>query len=143
MTCEVCGNTRHSGNDCPETREDVCYMNNNRFHPQGGQGWNQQRPYYQGGNNGNSFNPNQPSLNDLIFGQAKINESISKRLIVNDKTIESLNAKMEGLSSTVKSQLSFNKMIETQLAQLAAVVPTFGSSIKNVKAVTIRSGKAT
>ena len=23
MTCEVCGNTRHSGSNCPETQEDV------------------------------------------------------------------------------------------------------------------------
>nr|AAN09863.1 putative retrotransposon-like protein [Oryza sativa Japonica Group]AAP52590.1 hypothetical protein LOC_Os10g11740 [Oryza sativa Japonica Group] len=49
VTCEVYGSTGHSGNDYPETREDVMYMgNNNGFHPQGGQGWNQPRPYYQG-----------------------------------------------------------------------------------------------
>jgi hypothetical protein len=36
------------------------YMNNNNngFHPQGAQGWNQSRSYYQGGNaNSNSFTP--------------------------------------------------------------------------------------
>jgi hypothetical protein len=41
FTCEVCGNDGHSGNDCPETREDCTYLNNNnnRYHPlQGGQG---------------------------------------------------------------------------------------------------------
>nr|BAD32083.1 hypothetical protein [Oryza sativa Japonica Group]BAD32087.1 hypothetical protein [Oryza sativa Japonica Group] len=40
----------HSGNDCPETREEVMYMgnNNNGFRPQGDQGWNLPRPYYQG-----------------------------------------------------------------------------------------------
>ena len=35
-TCEVCGNSGHSGNDCPETREDAAYINNNNntgFHP--------------------------------------------------------------------------------------------------------------
>nr|AAQ56350.1 putative retrotransposon gag protein [Oryza sativa Japonica Group] len=34
-TCEVCGNTGHSGNDCPETREEAMYMgnNNNGYHP--------------------------------------------------------------------------------------------------------------
>ena len=41
----------------------------------------------------------------------------------NDKILESLNNKVEGLSSAVKSQLSFNKMIETQLAQTAAAIP--------------------
>jgi hypothetical protein len=41
MTCEVCGNTGHSGIDFPETQEEVMYMNsnnNNGFRPQGGQG---------------------------------------------------------------------------------------------------------
>jgi len=40
FTCEVCGDCGHSGNDCPETREDAAYINNNNteFHPQGGQG---------------------------------------------------------------------------------------------------------
>ena len=28
MTCEVCGEVGHSGNDCPETREEVSYINN-------------------------------------------------------------------------------------------------------------------
>jgi hypothetical protein len=31
MMCKVCGNVGHSGNDCPETREDVAYINNG-FH---------------------------------------------------------------------------------------------------------------
>jgi hypothetical protein len=34
MTCEVCGNTRHSGNNCPKTQEDVNYINNNNYRPQ-------------------------------------------------------------------------------------------------------------
>jgi hypothetical protein len=39
MTCEVCGNIGHSGNNCPETQEEVMLMNNNNgFHPQGDQG---------------------------------------------------------------------------------------------------------
>jgi len=48
MTCEECGDTRHSGNHCPEVHEDVNYINNNNYyyynHPQQNQGWNQQRP---------------------------------------------------------------------------------------------------
>ena len=28
MTCEVCGEVRHSGNNYPETREDAAYINN-------------------------------------------------------------------------------------------------------------------
>ena len=34
MTCEVCGEVGHSGNNCPETREDAAYINN-RFRQQG------------------------------------------------------------------------------------------------------------
>ena len=40
LTCEVCGDGGHMGNDCPETHEDAAYINNNNtgFCPQGGQG---------------------------------------------------------------------------------------------------------
>ena len=37
--------------------------------------------------------------------------------------MENINTKVETLSSALKNQLSFNKIIETQLAQIAAVVP--------------------
>ena len=131
FTCEVCGNDGHSGNDCPETREGCTYLNNNNNGyrpPQGVQGWNQPRPPFQGGNNYNSssnsnFNSNQPPLRELVHGQVKINENINKKLLANDKTLENLNVKLETLSSTLKNQSSFNKMIETQLAQIAAALP--------------------
>jgi hypothetical protein len=49
MTCEECGNTGHSGNNCPKTHEDVNFNNNSNYHPQQNQGWNQQqKPNYQG-----------------------------------------------------------------------------------------------
>ena len=68
MTCEVCGNVGHSGDNCPETQEEALFLNrSNGFRPQGGQGWNQPCPYYQGGNgNSNSFGPNQPTMRDLV-----------------------------------------------------------------------------
>jgi hypothetical protein len=31
---------------------------------------------------------------------------------------------MDGISTAIKNQLSFNKMLETQLAQLAVAVPS-------------------
>jgi len=117
MTCEVFGNVGHSGDNCVETQEEALCLNdnnNNGFRPQGGQGWNQPCPYYQGGN-GNSifFNPNQPTLRDLVYGQAKINESIQKKLTANDKSVETIHAKMDSFSTAIKNQLSFNKMLET------------------------------
>jgi hypothetical protein len=127
--------------------------NNNRFRPQGGQGWNQSRPYYQGGTgNSSSFNPNQPFLRDLVLGQAKINKSLKNKLAANDKSLETIQAKMDDISSSIKNQLSFNKMLETQLAQLAFAVPSAEigkilgqpeSSMENINVVTTRGGKTT
>jgi len=44
-------------------------------------------------------------------------------LSFNDKVFENINAKLEALSSSVKNQASFNKIIETQMAQIAASIP--------------------
>ena len=43
--------------------------------------------------------------------------------MVNDKIIENINSQIESLSSSIKNQLSFNKMIETQIAQIATAIP--------------------
>jgi hypothetical protein len=58
-------------------------------------------------------------LKDIVFGQAKINDSFNKKLAAYDKALESLNTMVDSLSSALKSQLSFNEMIETQLALIA------------------------
>jgi hypothetical protein len=74
-----------------------------------------------------NFNSNQPSLKDLVLGQDKSNESLTKKLAANDKTLESINIKNETVSFALKNHLSFNKMIETQLDQIATVVPAVDS----------------
>ena len=105
MTCKVCGNVSHSRNGCPETHEEVAYMNNG-FRQQGGSnGWNNQsRPPFQGNSNYHSnINSNQPSLKDLVLGQAKINENLTKKMFTTDKILEGLNTKLDSLSSAVKS----------------------------------------
>jgi hypothetical protein len=33
MMCEVCGDVGHSGNNCPETREEASYINNGYCQP--------------------------------------------------------------------------------------------------------------
>nr|CAH66136.1 H0622G10.5 [Oryza sativa] len=139
VTCEVCGGTGHSGNDCPETHEEAMYMgkNNNEYCPQGGQGWNQPRPYYQGENNNSNFS-NQPSLKDLIFVQAKTTDALSKKLAANDKILENINVQLDGFTSSFQNQLIFNKMIETQLAQLASLVPA-----NEIGRIPGRGGKST
>jgi hypothetical protein len=122
MTCEVCGNIGHSGNDCPETREEVAFINNWFCQP-GNNEWNNQS-HPQGNLNYNSnYNSNQPSFKELVLGQVKINENITKTLMHNVKMLENINSQIESLSSSVKNQLSFNKMIETQISQIAAAIP--------------------
>ena len=83
----------------------------------------------------------------MILGQVKINENIAKKLMYNDKMSENINSKIESLSSSVKNQLSFNKMIETQIAQIDVAIPINHSgkilgkpenSLKNVYAATDR-----
>ena len=39
--------------------------------------------------------------------------------------LENINAKLDEFSSALKNQLSFNKMIETYLAQIAAAIPSY------------------
>jgi hypothetical protein len=50
---------------------------------------------------------------------------ITKKLNAHDKILENINAKLDEFSSVLKNQLSFNKMIETQLAQIAAAIPSY------------------
>ena len=103
MTCEKCGNTRHSGNNYPKIHEDVNFINN-YFRPQQNQGWNQQqRPNYQGNYQGNNNFNNQPPLRELISSQAKIMEGLSRKLASNDKILENINNRMDSFSSAIKN----------------------------------------
>jgi len=81
-------------------------------------------------------------LRDLILEQAKINENISKKHASNDKVLENINTKMESFSSSIKDQLSYNKKIESQIAQLAPVL-RFATNLKKVNTITTRGGKST
>jgi len=88
----------------------------------------------------------------LVLCQAKINESLTKKLSTNDKILENINSRIEGLTSDVKNQLNFNKMIETQLAKITAAIPISNdgkipvqpkNSCEKVNAVVARGGKYT
>jgi hypothetical protein len=52
-------------------------------------------------------------------------DSINKKLHAHDKMLENINAKLDEFSSAWKNQLSFNKIIETQLSQIAATIPSY------------------
>jgi len=115
--------------------EDVNYINNNNnYHnrPQQNQGWNQHRPNYSGNyqdnnsyNNNNNFLP----LRELVSNQGKLMHNLSKKLASNDKMLENINNRMDNFSTAIKNQISFNKMIESQLNQIAAVVPATNPGI--------------
>jgi hypothetical protein len=68
---------------------------------------------------------------------------MNRRLIANDKTLESLTAKMDSLVSSIKDQLNFNKVVESQIAQIAATVPSSVNSCNSLNAVIMRGGKTT
>ena len=57
--------------------------------------------------------------------------SLQNKMATTDKSMETIHAKMDGFSTAIKNLLSFNKMIETQLAQVAATMPP---AMENVKA---------
>ena len=91
-------------------------------------------------------------MKDLVLGQAKISENITKKLTYNDKMLENINFKIEGLSSPIQNQLSFNKMIETKLPQIVAAIPVNNegkisgqpeNSLEKVNVVATRGGKST
>ncbi|KAJ1270500.1 hypothetical protein BS78_06G056600 [Paspalum vaginatum] len=82
-----------------------------------------------------------------------MNDSNSKKFHANDRMFESLSLQMETLNSAMKNQLSFNKMLETQIAQLAAALPNPNAGKlpgqpeappkEHINAVTTRGGKST
>jgi len=126
MTCEECGDYGHSVFSCPTLQEDVNFINNNTYYRlQQNQGWNQQpqQGNYQGNNKGNNFNINLPPLRELVTSQSKVLNQMTRKLTSNDKTLENIHTRMDTFASAIKNQHSFNKMLESHLAQLAIVVP--------------------
>jgi hypothetical protein len=122
--------------------------NNNNYHPQQNQ-WNQQqRPNYQGnyqGNfqgNNNYSNYNRPPLRDLVAGQSKLLDQMSKKIASNDKVLENINSRMDTFTSAIKNQHSFNKMLESQLAQLATAIPPLEKGKKSWSTGRLRNCKS-
>jgi hypothetical protein len=50
---------------------------------------------------------------------------MSRKVASNDKVLENINTRMGTFASALKNQHNFNKMLESQLALLAAAVPPF------------------
>jgi hypothetical protein len=74
-------------------------------------------------NNDNGY----PSLKDLVYSQGRLTDNLNKMLLANDKMLENINAKLDDFFFVIKNQLSFNKMLENQLAQIGSAMPSFES----------------
>jgi hypothetical protein len=59
-------------------------------------------------------------LRDVIVGQSGLLDQMTRNVASTDKTLETISTKMDAIAFAIKDQHNFNKMIESQLAQLAA-----------------------
>jgi hypothetical protein len=160
MTCEECEEMGHMGVNCLTVYQDINFVgnSNNGFRPNQGFNLGWSKPNFssdnrQQGGNGQNFNRNEPSLRDIVRDQLRINAEFSKKLLANDKVLENINSKMNNFTMVVQNHLSFNNLLETQIAQLASSLPypndmdflgQQATPVKeNVKAVITRSGKST
>jgi hypothetical protein len=106
----------------------ICCNSNNGFHPNQGfsAGWN--KPSFsldnrQQGGMGQKFDRSEPSIKDIVQDQLRISLEVGKKLLANDKILESINSKMNNFTVAVQNQLKFNKVLETRIAQLAVALP--------------------
>ena len=53
-------------------------------------------------------------------GQKQMNDNISEKFLANGKILESLAMQLDRFNFVIKHQLSFNKLIETKVTQLAS-----------------------
>jgi hypothetical protein len=59
----------------------------------------------------------------MIVNNNKVIDNMSRKIASNDKVLETINNRMDSFISAINNQLRFNKMIESQISQLAASVP--------------------
>jgi hypothetical protein len=52
-------------------------------------------------------------LRDLLAGQSKWLDQMSKKVASNDKVLENIKSRMDTFASAIKYQHSFNKMLES------------------------------
>jgi hypothetical protein len=126
----------HMGINCSTVPQDVNFVSNsnNGFCPNQGfnTGWN--IPSFPFDNRqqvgmGQDFNRNEPSLRDIIRDQVRINDEVGKKIHATDKLLENINAKMDSFTVATQNQLSFNKMLETQIQQITTAIPSQSNRI--------------
>jgi hypothetical protein len=100
---------------------------------------------------GQNLNKSEPPLKDIVRDQLRINSEVGKKLLANDRILESINSKMNNFIVAVQNQLNLNKMLQTRIAQVAtSLLHPNGRDFhgqpavpikENVKVVITRSGK--
>jgi len=50
-------------------------------------------------------------------------DNLSEKIASSDRTLETINARIDNFSIAIKNQHGFNKMVESQISQLITVVP--------------------
>jgi hypothetical protein len=130
VTCEECGETGHMGVNCPTVYQDANFVghSNNGFCSNQcfNSRWN--KPNFpfdnrQQGGKGQNFNRNEPQLRDIIKDQLRINDEFGKKIHATDKLLENISAKIDSFMVATQNQLSFNKILETQIQQIAVALP--------------------
>jgi hypothetical protein len=110
VMCEECRETGHMGIHCLTVSQDVNFIgnSNNSFHPNKGfnVGWN--KPSFpfdnrQQGGMGQNFNRSEPSLKDIVRDQVRINSKVGKKLLANDRILESIDSKMDNFTVAVQN----------------------------------------
>jgi hypothetical protein len=116
VTCEECREIDHMGINYPTVSQDVNLVgySNNGFHPNQGfnAGWNKSSflsNNNQQGDMGQNFNKSKPPLKDIVQDQLMINSEVGKKLLANDRILESINNKMNNFTVVVQNQLNFKK----------------------------------
>jgi hypothetical protein len=100
---------------------------------------------------GQNFNRSEPSLEDIVWHQLRVNLEVGKKLHAIDRILECIDNKMNNFTVAVQNQLNFNKVLEMRIAQLATTLPHPNDRDfpgqpavpikKNLKAVITRSRK--
>jgi hypothetical protein len=52
---------------------------------------------------GQNFNRSEPSLKDMVRDQLRINSEVGKKLLANDRILESIDSKMNNLTVAVQN----------------------------------------
>jgi hypothetical protein len=118
VACEECREIGHMGINCPTVSQDVNFIGNfnNSFHSNQGfnVGWNKCNfPFNnrQQGGMGQNFNKSEPSFKDIVWDhQLRINLEVGKKLLANDRILESINSKMNNFTMAVHNQLNFKSV---------------------------------